>query len=55
VGVKVAVGVGGGVVAVGVDVGVGLSHAPIMVSTLQPSPEPLESLPIRHRSTMVWP
>ena len=52
VGVKVAVGVGGGVI-VGVDVGVGLSHIIIALSTLQPSPEPPESLPMRQRSTMV--
>jgi hypothetical protein len=50
--VKVAVGVGGGVI-VGVDVGVGLSHIIIALSTLQPSAEPPESLPMRQRSTMV--
>jgi hypothetical protein len=32
---------------------VGLSHTVMMLSTLQPSPEPVESLPMRHRSTMV--
>jgi len=54
VGVAVTVGV---TVTVGVDVavgvGVGLSHMIIRLSTLQPWPEPLESLPMRHRSTMV--
>ena len=52
VGVAVAIAVG---VAAAVAVGVGFSHAPVIVSTLQPSPDPVESLPIRHRSTMVWP
>ena len=55
-GVGLAVG-DGDKVALGVDVavGVGLSHMPITLSILQPSPEPLESLPMRHRRTMVCP
>ena len=60
VGVALVVGVGvtvGVAVTIGVDVaegvGVGLSHMIITLSTLQPWPEPLESLPMRHRSTMV--
>ena len=60
VGVAVAVGlivtvvVGVGVIA-GVEVGVGRSHAMKVSSTLQPSPEPLESLPMRQHRAMVCP
>ena len=55
VGVTVAVGLGviGGVgVGKGVGVGVGLSQKIPISSTLQPSPEPLESLAMRQRRTI---
>ena len=55
VGVTVAVGLGviGGVgVGKGVGVGVGLSHPITISSTLQPSPEPPESLAMRQRRTI---
>jgi hypothetical protein len=47
-GVTVAVGVG---VISGVGLGVGSSHVIMRLSTLQPSLEPLESLPMRQRRT----
>ena len=59
-GVAVGVGLGGRVavgVALAVAVGVGVGRSQIIwtVSILQPSPEVLLSLPIRHRRTMVCP
>jgi len=55
-GVGLAVGVGD-TVTLGVDVGVGVGLSQIIwaLSILQPSPEVLLSLPIRHRRTMVCP
>ena len=52
VGVAVAVAVGVGVIA---GVGVGRSHTMKILSTLQPSFEPLESLAMRQRRSMVCP
>jgi hypothetical protein len=52
VGVTVAVGVG---VIGGVGLGVGRSHVTSISSTLQPSPEPLESLAMRQRRTKGFP
>jgi hypothetical protein len=54
VGVDVAVAVGVGVIA-GVGVGVGRSHTMKILSTLQPSLEPLKSLAMRQRRAMVCP
>jgi hypothetical protein len=53
--VAVAVGVGLWGVVVAVAVGVGLSQIIWTVSILQLSPELLELLAIRHRSTIVCP
>jgi len=60
VGLAVALGVAVGVtvgvdVGVAVGVGVGRSQPMPISSTLQPSPEPLESLPMRQRRAMVCP
>jgi hypothetical protein len=58
VGVGVTVTVGVGVidgVGKGVGVGVGLSQPITISSTLQPSPEPLESLAMRQRRTIGTP
>jgi hypothetical protein len=56
VGGEVAVGEGVGVeVGGGVGVGHGIGSVPVMVSTRQPVPAPLQSVARRKRKTTFWP